>query len=89
METPEKGDDDDLVHTDTDLETNNKESEGKYQIEESKKYYLESDKSETDERDQRENEERFKMLETPKKVDNDDLVYDDTDQETNNEELEE
>ena len=31
MDTPKKGDDDDLVDTDTDRETNNEESEGKDQ----------------------------------------------------------
>ena len=37
METPTKGDDDDPVDTDTDQKTNNEESEGKYQREESTK----------------------------------------------------
>ena len=37
METPKKGDDDDLADTDTDRETNEEESEGKYQREEIKK----------------------------------------------------
>ena len=37
METPKKGDDDDLVDTDTDQETNNEESEEIYRIEEIKK----------------------------------------------------
>ena len=41
---------------------------------------LESDKLETDERDQRENEEIFKRMETPKKVNDDDLVDTETDQ---------
>ena len=44
METLTKGNYDDLVHTDTDWETNNEESEGKYQRDKSKKDYLESDK---------------------------------------------
>ena len=47
---------------------------------------LESDKSEPDERDQRENKELFKIMETPTKVDDGDLVDTDTDQDTNNEE---
>ena len=53
------------------------------------KKYLESDKSETDLRYQRENKEVLKSTETPKKVDDDDLVDTDTYQETNNEESEE
>ena len=55
METPQKGDDDDLVdtNTDTDRERNNENSEGKYQKEEIKKVYLEIDKLEPDERYQR------------------------------------
>ena len=36
METPKKGDDDDLVYTDTDRETNEEWSEGNDQREESK-----------------------------------------------------
>ena len=53
METPRKRDDDDIVDTDTDRETNNEQSEEIYRIEESKTNNLESDKSETDERDKR------------------------------------
>ena len=39
METPKKGDDDDLVYTDTYQETNNEESEEIYRIEKSKKIF--------------------------------------------------
>ena len=39
METPKKVDDDDIVDTDTDRETNIEESEEIYQIEESKKRF--------------------------------------------------
>ena len=38
-ETKKKGDDDDLVNTDTDLETNNEESEEIYRMEEIKKKF--------------------------------------------------
>ena len=54
--TPTKGDENDLVHTDNDEDTNNKESEEKYQREVRKKENLDSDHSETDGRDQIENE---------------------------------
>ena len=62
METPKKGDDDDLVDTDTDRETNNEESEEMYWIEESQKKDLESDKSETDKIYQRKHPELLKIL---------------------------
>ena len=42
METPTKGDDGDLVDTDTDQDTKNEVSEEKYQRKESKKDNLES-----------------------------------------------
>ena len=42
METPTKWDDDDLVDTDTDQDTKNEGSEGKYQRAEIKKDNLES-----------------------------------------------
>ena len=45
-----KVDDDDVLDTNTDQETNEEESEGKDQREESKNNNLEYDKSETDER---------------------------------------
>ena len=67
METPQKGDDYDLVDTDTDRETNNEESEEIYRIEESKKKYLESDKSETDEIDQIEISDLLKRIDIQKK----------------------
>ena len=66
MKTPTKEDEDDLVHTDNDQDTNNEWSEGKDQIEERKKDNLESDHSETDERDQIENEELVIRKETQK-----------------------
>ena len=48
-----EGDDDNLVDTDIDQETNDDEPEEIYQTEERKEDNLESDKSETDERYQR------------------------------------
>ena len=63
---PKKGDDDDLVDTDTDQETNNEESEEMYWIEESKKIYLESGKSETDKIYQRKHPELLKILDSQK-----------------------
>ena len=48
-----KGENDDIVDTDIDRETDDEESEEIYRIEESKEDNLESDKSETDERYQR------------------------------------
>ena len=84
-----KIDDDDLVDTDTDQDTNKEELQGKYQREESKKDNLESNKSETDEKYQRENNELFKKYGNPKKEDDHDLVDTDTDREINNEQSEE
>ena len=66
METPKKGDDDDLVDTGNYQDTNNEESEGKYQREERTKDNLELDNSEEDERDEIENEELFLSKETQK-----------------------
>ena len=63
METPTKGDNDDLVDTDTDQETNNEESEDIYWIEESN-FFL--DQSETDERHQRKHQELLKMIKSQK-----------------------
>ena len=62
-----KGDYDDLVDTDIDLETNDEESEEIDQIEESKEYDLESDKTETDERDQIKNPELIKRIDSQKR----------------------
>ena len=88
MKTPTKEDIDDLVDADNDRDTNNEESEGKDQREERKKD-LEPDHSETDERDQIENKELVLRKENQKEGDDDDLVNNDTDQETNNEESKE
>ena len=62
METQKKRDDDDLVYTNTDRETNNEQSEEKYWIEKIKTNDLESDKSETDERYQRNFQNYSKVL---------------------------
>ena len=83
MEPPPKGDDDDLVDTDTDRETNNEESEEIYRIEESKKYHLESDRSETNERDQRKHPELLILIGSQKIGDDYDPVDTDIDMEPN------
>ena len=79
-----KSDCDDLVDNDTYQDTNEEESEGKYQKKESKNDKSESDKSEADESDQIENAKLIKRMETPTKGDDDYLAYTDTDREINN-----
>ena len=48
IDSPKKKDDDDLVDTDIDRETNDEESEETYQIQKNKEDNFESDKSETE-----------------------------------------
>ena len=78
-----KGDDDDLVDTGIDRETNDEESEEIDRIEESKENNLESDQPKTYERDQRENPEILKRFNIQKTGDDDDPVDTNIDLETN------
>ena len=79
-----KDDDDDQVNNDNNQGTSEEEQEEKDQTEISKIDYLESDISEPDERYQRENKLLFRMIETPTKGDDYDLVDTDNDQDTIN-----
>ena len=80
--------DDDQVNKDADQGTSEEESEEKDQTEISKKYALESDISEPDERYQRDKKVLFKSTKTLTKGDEYDLVHNDNDKDTNNEEPE-
>ena len=87
MGNPKKLDYDDLVDTDTDQETNNEESERKSKRRKQKILFGIRWIRNRWNRSERE-KELFKMIETTKKGDADDLVDTDTDRETNTEEWE-
>ena len=78
-------DDDDLIYTDNDQDTNNEESEGKDQRKERTKDILELGHSEENKRDELECEEFILSRQTQKEVDSDDLVNTDTDLSETNE----